>query len=222
MASHTRTLLSQLPLTRRVPSGEKATDATLSPCPSYLEISLPEVASHTRTLLSPLPLTRRVPSGEKATDYTRPECPSSFEISKLDGHDEHGASVALPPDGSRLVSGCGGKSVCVSSFGSVIGSTTRVYPVDCIDFALGDEWLAFFDRVRSGRVAVRGDDRAWAVGSCVFVRRGPIVGVDFVTSVVIDARGKPLHVHGKPVGRVVSFPGRDIPGMIWCVTGSDE
>ena len=51
-ASHTLTVLSQLPLTMRLPSGLNDTLLTPSVCPLRVRISVPLSASHTLTVLS--------------------------------------------------------------------------------------------------------------------------------------------------------------------------
>ena len=61
-ASHTFTVLSQLPLTMRLPSGLNATLLTRLVCPLRVSVSVPLSASHTFTVLSMLPLTMRLPS----------------------------------------------------------------------------------------------------------------------------------------------------------------
>src|SRR5215471_12169615 len=80
-ASHTFDVLSQLPDSSRLPSGENETDHTKSECPSKVRISWPVAASHILRVLSPLPDRTRVPSRENTADQTEPECPSKVRMS---------------------------------------------------------------------------------------------------------------------------------------------
>lgn len=75
-ALHTRTVLSQLPLTMRDPSGENATLLTKSACPDSNSRVSPLLASHIRTVLSALPLAMRTPSGDIARHVTESICPT--------------------------------------------------------------------------------------------------------------------------------------------------
>src|SRR5215468_7077135 len=54
-ASHTFDVLSQLPDSTRLPSGENVTDHTKSEWPSKVRISWPVAASHSLRVLSPPP-----------------------------------------------------------------------------------------------------------------------------------------------------------------------
>ena len=65
------TVLSALPLTRRVPSLLNATDQTEPEWPVREHSCSPEAASQIKTVLSSLPLAILVPSGEKHTDFTK-------------------------------------------------------------------------------------------------------------------------------------------------------
>ena len=70
-ASHSRTVLSQLPLASRVPSGLHETDMTSRSCPLNVERHDPEVMSHVLIVRSVEPLTRMLGlSGLKATQFT--------------------------------------------------------------------------------------------------------------------------------------------------------
>ncbi len=51
-ASHSFSVLSQLPDSTRVPSGENATELTASECPSKVRIRAPVAASHSFSVLS--------------------------------------------------------------------------------------------------------------------------------------------------------------------------
>ena len=75
-ASHSFSVLSSLPDSTRVPSGENATEVTQSECPSKVRTRAPVAASHSFSVLSELPDSTRVPSGENATEMTASECPS--------------------------------------------------------------------------------------------------------------------------------------------------
>jgi hypothetical protein len=86
--SHSLSVLSSLAESRRVPSGENATERTPTVCPSKLRISWPLAVSQSLILslvssnmTFALPETRHVPSGEKATDSTPSECPSKVRMS---------------------------------------------------------------------------------------------------------------------------------------------
>jgi len=57
-ASHSRTVLSELPLASRVPSGLHETDMTLLPCPLIVEKHVDVARSHNLTVLSHEPVTR--------------------------------------------------------------------------------------------------------------------------------------------------------------------
>ena len=71
-ASHSRTVLSTLPLASCVPSGLHETDTTLLPCPLRVDKHDPEVMSHVLMVLSEEPLTRMLGlSGLKATHLTQ-------------------------------------------------------------------------------------------------------------------------------------------------------
>ena len=75
-ASHTRTVLSLLPLASFVPSGDHATEPTKSEWPLRGDpMGAPVDASHSSTVLSKLPLASRVPSGLHETDMTLWSCP---------------------------------------------------------------------------------------------------------------------------------------------------
>ena len=67
------TVLSLFPPARVFPSGEKATDEILSPCPLRVASTWRVATSQSRT--SVLPLAMVFPSGEKATDKTLFTCP---------------------------------------------------------------------------------------------------------------------------------------------------
>src|SRR6516165_7323185 len=91
-------MLSQDPVSSRVPSGENATASKesacpvanstnfsvaashgclmLSPDPVRVATALPVAASHSRAVLSQEPVRTRVPSGENVTAVTGAECPS--------------------------------------------------------------------------------------------------------------------------------------------------
>src|SRR5262249_49589611 len=72
-ASHSRAVLSRLPVTTRVPSGENATATTSLVCPWRAASDLPSFASNSspsRAVLSRLPVTTRVPSRPTATPPT--------------------------------------------------------------------------------------------------------------------------------------------------------
>ena len=56
------TVLSEAPEAMRSPSGAKATQVTLSECPSRVRSAWPVWASQRRTVLSQPPVTRRLPS----------------------------------------------------------------------------------------------------------------------------------------------------------------
>ena len=64
-ASQRRIVLSYEAESSRVPSGEKAQDATALVCPSRLRRQLPEAASQRRIVLSSEAESSRVPSGER-------------------------------------------------------------------------------------------------------------------------------------------------------------
>ena len=71
-ASHSRTVMSQLPLASRVPSGLHETDMTSPPCPLRVDKHDPEVMSHVLMVLSLEPLTTMLGlSGLKATQFTK-------------------------------------------------------------------------------------------------------------------------------------------------------
>src|SRR6266853_4245253 len=78
-ASHTL-VASRLQVAMRLPSGEKATESTVSECPLRVSSSFPLCASHTLAVASSPPVTMRLLSGEKATDLTLSEC-SSLSVS---------------------------------------------------------------------------------------------------------------------------------------------
>src|SRR5713101_5758330 len=66
-----RTGLSRLPLARRLPSGENASDQTAPICPRKVcGFCTPVSASHSLMVSSELPVARLRPSGEKASDKT--------------------------------------------------------------------------------------------------------------------------------------------------------
>src|ERR1700733_4561614 len=69
LASHIRTMLSELPEAMWVPSGDIATDKVQAdgPCRSS-PISMPDMVSQIRIVLSAEPEMMRAPSGEKVTD----------------------------------------------------------------------------------------------------------------------------------------------------------
>ncbi len=91
MAPHSMRDLSPLLQTRRVPSGENATDQIQLEYPLKFRINCPDSVFHSLMLSSvsvvsvwtsersemviPLVESRRVPSGENATDVTGWECP---------------------------------------------------------------------------------------------------------------------------------------------------
>ena len=69
--SHSRTVLSPLPLARVLPSGLNATEKTLPVWPvSGAPTGRWLATSHSRTVLSSLPLARVLPSGLNATEST--------------------------------------------------------------------------------------------------------------------------------------------------------
>src|ERR1700733_293110 len=80
-ASHSLSVLSQLPLTIRFPSGLNATHITPPVCPLSVRVSWPVAASHTLTVWSSLPLTIRFPSGLNATLLIEPVCPLHVRVS---------------------------------------------------------------------------------------------------------------------------------------------
>ena len=82
-ASHTRTDISQVPLTICRPFGENATPRTSPALPRRTANSCPVLASHTRIVSSVDPLTIRLPSGEKATLVTSCVCPRRTASSAL-------------------------------------------------------------------------------------------------------------------------------------------
>src|SRR6266850_6567707 len=57
-----------------MPSGENATDLTLSECPFSVRFSVPVRTSRIRIVLSAIPHAITRPSGEKATDQTASGC----------------------------------------------------------------------------------------------------------------------------------------------------
>src|SRR5262249_40981021 len=65
--AHTRMVSSELPETRRRPSGEKATALIVPVWPGKAYADLPLVRSQTRTIASPPPEAARVPSGDSVT-----------------------------------------------------------------------------------------------------------------------------------------------------------
>ena len=104
-ASHTRTVLSQLPETMRVPSGLNATLHTASVWPvSGWPTGWPVAASHSRTVLSALPETMRVPSGLNATLITA----SGVAGERL----ADGLAGGRVPQPHRLVVSCRRRSAC--------------------------------------------------------------------------------------------------------------
>src|ERR1017187_7604732 len=79
--SQTRSLLSQLPVAMRVPSGLQATLNTEPSWSSNVCNNLPVAASQTLAVRSTLPVTRRLPSGLQATLKTNRSCPLKVSIS---------------------------------------------------------------------------------------------------------------------------------------------
>ncbi len=79
--SQRRVVPSALPVRRRVPSFEKATERTPRALPSRRPTSFPVAVAQKRTVSSPNPfwsplaVTTLAPSGENATDVTHPACP---------------------------------------------------------------------------------------------------------------------------------------------------
>ena len=84
-ASHSFSVLSQLPDSTRAPSAENATEVTTSECPSKVRMRAPVAASHSFSVLSELPDSTRAPSAENATELTPPECPSKVRMSGAGG-----------------------------------------------------------------------------------------------------------------------------------------
>src|SRR5215470_6846322 len=70
-------VLSLLPDSTRVPSGENATELTQAECPSKVRINCPLAASQSLSVLSQLPERRRAPSVEKVTASITPACPGN-------------------------------------------------------------------------------------------------------------------------------------------------
>ena len=107
-ASHSLSVLSELPESRRVPSGENATEVTASECPSKVRISRPLAASHSLSVLSSLPDSTRVPSGENATEVTSrvrdighdfdlgPILRARLQHTREDHHDCRGRDQTIP------------------------------------------------------------------------------------------------------------------------------
>src|SRR4051794_15386502 len=75
--SHSRAVLSWLPVATISPSGLIATAATASVCPRRACTALPVETSQTLAVWSALPVTRRDPSADRATPPTQPSCPLS-------------------------------------------------------------------------------------------------------------------------------------------------
>jgi hypothetical protein len=74
-ASQTRAVSSRDPETTSVPSGENATEVTVSACPPNDTIHRPVTASQTNALEVDA-VARRVLSGENATSWTASKCPA--------------------------------------------------------------------------------------------------------------------------------------------------
>jgi len=68
--SQTCTVRSALAEARSVPSGDQATERTLSVWPEYVSMEFPVMASHTCAVLSKEPETIDLPSGDQATVST--------------------------------------------------------------------------------------------------------------------------------------------------------
>ena len=92
--SQTFAVVSPLPVTIRVPSGEKLTLSTAPVCPLSSSRGVPVCVSQTFAVWSKLPVTIRVPSGEKLTLVDRARVPLEFE---------QGRAGACVPDLRRLV-----------------------------------------------------------------------------------------------------------------------
>src|SRR5262249_26464360 len=71
---------SSPPDSRRVPSGENATDRTAAVWPLRVRMSAPELASHSLSVWSQPPDSTRLPSGERATEKTQLDRPSKVRI----------------------------------------------------------------------------------------------------------------------------------------------
>ncbi len=69
--SHRRAVLSDDPVSTRMPSGLKATELTEPSCPLKARISLPVAASHRRAVSSNDPVSTRMPSEPKATEIDK-------------------------------------------------------------------------------------------------------------------------------------------------------
>jgi hypothetical protein len=82
VGSHNLTVWSQLAESKRLPSGENATDTTAMLCPWKVRKSRPVAKSHSLSVLSPPPKklpapdNAWLPSGENATALTESVCPS--------------------------------------------------------------------------------------------------------------------------------------------------
>src|SRR5262249_12298758 len=73
--SQRRTVLSWLPDTKYLPSGENATELTASLCALMVRRHLPFATFQSRKVLSTLPDRTSLPSGENATEFTASTCP---------------------------------------------------------------------------------------------------------------------------------------------------
>ena len=100
-----RTVLSVAPLTRRLPSGDHATERTWPVCPSSVRSEAPVDTFHSRTVLSTPLLTSIVPSGEKATERTMSVCPSNVCMDCLLLTSHKRMVLSALPEASVLPSG---------------------------------------------------------------------------------------------------------------------
>src|SRR5512135_2323647 len=95
--SHKRAVLSQLPVARVLPSGEKATLATPSVWPLKVRIGSQVSAFHRRAVLSTLAEATVLPSGEKASSHTGAVCPVNSQIvAPVCASSSRGVPAALP------------------------------------------------------------------------------------------------------------------------------
>lgn len=105
VASQIRTISSEHPVTRRVPSGEKATEEAYRLCSSRERSSRPDSVSQIRTVSLGEPLAMRLPSGEKATEVTAKVCPLNECSNNPDSASQRRVEPSQDPVAMRLPSG---------------------------------------------------------------------------------------------------------------------
>eukprot|EP00976_Prorocentrum_cordatum_P111921 1195442-Prorocentrum_minimum.AAC.1 len=118
LVAHTRAVLSSDPVTRVVPSGEKAQHHTSSSCPVRVRRQDQSLVAHTRAVQSADPVTRVPPSGEKAQHVTTAACP--VRVRRQDHEAAQKGPVASGPHARAILT--------PSNQGVAIGCESAAYP----------------------------------------------------------------------------------------------